>query len=81
MAKYRAARAGEGCAVVAEDATGRWVARGAGRQPCRADSAAAAIVQALYGEHPARAVLLLPPKRRPAGVSFNADEIDRKTGA
>jgi hypothetical protein len=64
MAKYWQVRAGKTCAIVAEDSAGRWIARGAGRGPHRADSARAAILQALYGEHPAGAVLLLPPRDR-----------------
>ena len=61
MAKYWPARKAGSCAVGAEDAAGRWVARCAGRRPHAADSAAAAILDALYGDHPAGAVLLLPP--------------------
>jgi hypothetical protein len=61
MAKYWPARKAGSCAVVAEDAAGHWVARGAGRRPHAADSATAAILDALYGDHPAGAVLLLPP--------------------
>jgi hypothetical protein len=62
MAKSRGTRAGRRCAVVAEDGDGGWVVRGAGRRSRRAGSAAAAILQALYGERPVGAVVLVPPK-------------------
>ena len=61
MAKTRPARNGQACAVVAQDAAGRWITRGAGRQPSASDSAATAIRRALYGERRAQAVLLVPP--------------------
>jgi hypothetical protein len=64
MAKERPVRTGRDCAIVAEDGVGRWIARRRGCLPCRADSARAAIVQALYGERPAGAVVLLPPGDR-----------------
>jgi hypothetical protein len=62
MAKSRLIRSGQVCAVVAQDAAGRWITRGGGRRPHASDSAAAAIHKALYGKRPARTVLLLPPE-------------------
>ena len=60
MANTRPTRDGQVCAVVAQDAAGRWITRGAGR-PSSSDSATAAIRRALYGKHRAQAVLLVPP--------------------
>jgi hypothetical protein len=56
------------CAIVSEDETGHWVARSGGRPLCTADDPAAAILRALYGDDPAGAVLLLPPRDSRRGI-------------
>ncbi len=60
MAKSRPTRNRQACAVVAQDAAGRWITRGTGR-PRSSDSAETAIRRALYGKHRVQAVLLVPP--------------------
>ena len=62
MAKDRLARGRTDCAIVAQDGEGRWVTRNSGGAPPAADSARAAILQALYGARPVGAVVLVPPK-------------------
>ena len=64
MVKRRQAARAKQCAVVVEDGTGHWVARGPGGAGRPADSAQAAILRALYGRRPVGAVLLLPPNGR-----------------
>jgi hypothetical protein len=63
MEKRRRISEARQCAVVAEDGSGHWVARGvAGGTARPVDSAQAAILRALYGRRPVGAVLLVPPK-------------------
>jgi hypothetical protein len=62
MPKHRTVPSKTACAVVAEDDAGHWVARSAGRPLCSAADPRPAILHALYGEDPARAVLLVPPR-------------------
>ena len=57
MAKMRSTQ--NICAVVAQDAAGHWITRGAGRARVSDDSSSA-IRRALYGKHPVPAVLLVP---------------------
>jgi len=61
MAKSRPIQNGQVCAVVAQDAAGRWITSGTGRRPCASDSAETAIHRALYGKRRVQAVLLVPP--------------------